>query len=1235
MLSSPRAGIAAAAATAALVLGAIAPASASTGSDEPAVPDESAAPAETTVTLITGDVVRVRAIAGRETVDVDTVSGDPTSYETAEIGGDLYVIPDAADPYLTSGALDMALFNVSELIESGYDDATSGGIPVIAQYDTRLRAKPVTPKGAEKKLTLASIGGAALQTDSEQSEEFWTSLTAAGQTRSASTGAFAGGISKLWLDGQVEATLDVSVPLVGAREAWAAGYDGTGATVVVLDSGIDAAHPDVAEALVASQSFVPGESVKDVNGHGTHVAATVVGSGAASGGTHVGVAPGADLVVGKVLADSGYGQDSWIIAGMEWAAAEVDADVVSMSLGDSDRTSEDNPLSQSLNQLSEQYDTLFVVAAGNEGAAGTVTAPGTAQAALTIAATDDRDVIAPFSSRGPRGLDDGLKPDMAAPGVNIMAARSQYTSGSGLLRSLSGTSMATPHVAGAAAILAAQHPDWSATRLKDALMSSTVELDYTAYEVGTGRLDIPATLDGIDATGSVYFGKVLWQAEDPSEPVTRTVTYRNDTAADLELTLAASTEGPAGAVDLVDLSADTLTVPAGGEASVDATASFADAPASGHYLGEIVATDGEGNVVARTTTGLTREDERYDLDVKVIGTDGRPADVVVSMYQYGTTNLVQAGTDESGAVATRRVAPGVWAAFTQIRMGSDDGTDRVYVLTQPHVEITDRDVELVLDARDATLLSLETPRESELFNQRVEWFHDAGLNTSLTTYTASYPVGPGSEVWVNTVDAVGGGEFDLTARWTATAPVLDIAAQVPGQDALVLDPLYQASTARVDGAFDLEVVEAGTGTPAEIAAVDAAGKALLVRHDPNANVLAAIQRHSAAAAAGAKLVIVENSGPGTLYGSAGGTVVPTVSVSKADGAQLRAAGAGVRVTGKGTAFPKYSYDIGHTWQGAIPADLSVSPQTGDLATITDRLADATPRAAYLTRYDCPAYLLRCFGFGQNMMSGSAHTSYVSAAQEGIGTRWIAEAVIPGLGWYQNSDLFSHRAGEKDALDWFGVTAPRQGTNYVLSYNRGVQVRLNMPIASSAEGLTGVVGGVTRQARLYDGAGTLLRQVNSPAINVNLPAVSGMQEYRYELDAAGGPATWNGTTKSTSAWTFHMDQSVNGDMPFIALDYDVPTDLAGAVKANGQLALGVRATHEETALNTGAITGLTLEVSFDEGTTWSTAKTTRAGDLWSTKVAVPKGATSLSLRTSAEDAVGNAVTQEIISAAAIG
>ena len=161
---------------------------------------------------------------------------------------------------------------------------------------------------------------------------------------------------------------------------------------------------------------------------------------------------------------------------MEWAVAQH-ADVVSMSLG-GDTGDGTDPLEQAVDDLSASSPTLFVIAAGNNGdRPGTVTSPGAAYAALTVGAVDSTDTMAFFSSRGPR-LDGTVKPEVVAPGVDIVAARAAGTSlgtpVDDFYTTLSGTSMATPHVAAVAAILKQEHPGWDGERLKAAIVGSTV-----------------------------------------------------------------------------------------------------------------------------------------------------------------------------------------------------------------------------------------------------------------------------------------------------------------------------------------------------------------------------------------------------------------------------------------------------------------------------------------------------------------------------------------------------------------------------------------------------------------------------------------------------------------------------------------------------------------------------------------------------------------------------------------
>ena len=348
----------------------------------------------------------------------------------------------------------------------------------------------------------------------------------------------------MWLDGKRRTTLDRSAAQIGAPAAWDAGFTGTGVTVAVLDSGVDQTHPDLARREIAEQDFSAAPDNVDRAGHGTHVASIVAGNGA----KYRGVADGVSILDGKVLDDSGYGTDSGIIAGMEWAARQG-ADIANMSLGAPD-TPEIDPVEQAVESLSARYGILFVVAAGNSGAGGTIGSPGSAPSALTVGAVDRENGLADFSSRGPVGGDGPIKPDVTAPGVDIVAARhAEGTFGDPAedgYTAASGTSMAAPHVAGAAALLAQRHPDWTGAQRRSTLTGSAAPTPgLNAFDQGAGRIDVTRAPDQtvVSEPVTVSFGTLAWPRDD-DVPVDKDITYRNLGATDVTLTLAVETSAP-------------------------------------------------------------------------------------------------------------------------------------------------------------------------------------------------------------------------------------------------------------------------------------------------------------------------------------------------------------------------------------------------------------------------------------------------------------------------------------------------------------------------------------------------------------------------------------------------------------------------------------------------------------------------------------------------------------------
>jgi serine protease AprX len=329
-------------------------------------------------------------------------------------------------------------------------------------------------------------------------------------------------VDHIWLDRKFQVYLDQSVKIIKDPAEWAriessfgGNINGSGVKIAILDTGIDSTHPDFSfpngtSKIVGAISFT-GESTADGFGHGTHVASIAAGTGAASAGQYVGVAPGAALLNVKVLNNQGEGFESWIISGIQWAA-DSDANILSMSFGGSVGSDGIDPLSTVINWATEQ-GVISVAAAGNSGSdMYSITSPGVAELAITVGASSKGDVVASFSSRGPTN-DRRIKPDVLAPGVDIVAARASGTSMSTPISyyytKASGTSMATPHVAGAAALLLDAHPSWNPPEVKMALTNYAEDIGGNVFEQGSGRINIcKAAEASLVGNSSISFGRV-------------------------------------------------------------------------------------------------------------------------------------------------------------------------------------------------------------------------------------------------------------------------------------------------------------------------------------------------------------------------------------------------------------------------------------------------------------------------------------------------------------------------------------------------------------------------------------------------------------------------------------------------------------------------------------------------------------------------------------------------------
>jgi Subtilase family len=590
----------------------------------------------------------------------------------------------------------------------------------------------------------------------------------------------------------------------------------------VLDTGIDTTHPDLRGGkVVAEANFSEADSASDHYGHGTHVASILAGTGARSGGQRKGVAFEASLLNGKVLDDFGFGSESGIIAGMEWAASQR-ARVVNMSLGGWPTDGTD-PMSQAVTRLTNRYRTLFVVAAGNSGPGDqTVETPGVATAALTVGAVDAQDQLADFSSRGPRYGDYAMKPDITAPGVDIVAARAAGTAlGEPVgqwYTTASGTSMATPHVAGAAAIMAQRWPSWTPGRIKAVLMGTAdPNPGLSVYAQGGGRLDIGHAIGQrlIARRANLDFGWFRYP-QTGIEPVTKPLLLQNlgaaATAVDLRVELEAEDGSPAPA-GMVAVTPSRLTLAAGASATAQVTVDV-PAGAPGLYSGAVVATPATGPAI-RTPLGFYKEPERYDLTLKAIGRDGQPA----SLADAGVMN-VDSGelfadflVFDEDATLTIRAAPGNYHIMGFVT-GADFGS--VSMVGDPEVRVTGATT-YTLDARRAEPVKLgihgvaTDPSTADIGWTRLDAAGTYGLASS---YSVDSELASGGLFAEPTDEPPRVGQFEVELRTrlipagagsAATTPtlwdLLHYGGVVPDPPSYVLSAAERARLARIDGHY--------------------------------------------------------------------------------------------------------------------------------------------------------------------------------------------------------------------------------------------------------------------------------------------------------------------------------------------------------------------------------------------------------------------------------------------------
>ncbi|WP_459739878.1 S8 family peptidase [Streptomyces sp. E-15] len=1219
----------------------------------------------TTVRLVTGDQVTVTSLpGGRRTASVRPGPGrERIPFETFEEDDkSLTVLPRDAEALVSAGALDRRLFDVTGLISQGYDEAHTSALPLIVSAEPSGAGARVTAEAAQAAAATAdrlvaldapgspsrdlpSIHARSVRVDARRLGTFWKTLNpgGGGTARAAVT-------PRVSLDGRMRAVLDRGTAQINAPTAWKAGDEGQGVKVAVLDTGVDANHPDLAGRIAEAEDFSHSSNTGDHFGHGTHVASIVGGSGAASGGTRRGVAPRADLLIGKVLGDDGYGTESAVIDGMEWATREH-ARVVNMSLGSGSPSDGTDPISQAVDSLTASSGALFVVAAGNEGETGpsSVSSPGAADAALTVGAVDRDDSLAPFSSRGPRPGDGAVKPDVTAPGVGIVAARASGTTLGDPVDAhyiaLSGTSMATPHVAGAAALLAQRHPDWDARQLKDALISTAHTVPGTqATEQGGGRVDVAAALGPVTASGSLALAPLRTDGSGGRQRAA-TVRYTNsgDRALTLSLSLGLATESGRALPDgVVGLGSGTVHLAAGATVEVPLSTDARHA-VRGAYHGYLTAKSADGAVVAHTTVSLAVHAPLHRLTVLYRGRDGK-VDPDSLPTIWGPDGFVDYA-DRQAHVAL--VEEGTYYVGSNFRDETDHGGEAGTVVA-PEVRVTgDRTV--TLNAAEATEVHIRTPRPAEqhgiLSTTVYRRIDGRGLIQGVMYFDDV------ERLYVTPTSQVTDGAFEFSSRWQLVAPQLR--ADVSGGSGEFV-PYYGAdSPVFPDRGTKLTAVDAGVASAPDFRR--ARGKLAVVRFDFSVTERD-LARSAAKAGAGALLMVWprEQGSAWTRWQPTGDrSALPSMRASWKDGAALlaRVGKGATTVTFSGTVRSPYLYDVMQVSKGFVPRRV--------VHTVSER-ESAVVRSTYTRTGDSLWASEQRFGW--RPYQGTAwnqYSRYVPVGRErveyvtGGDTLWnhvvhhdvVDVPDLPLTAGMRNAPR-AYRSGEHTTERWFAApvrpSVPRGWTQP--SVRHGDTLSVYVPEFTDSDAghwsFAEKAGFGTGRAATADDVARAVLYRNEERIAVSddgawgdFEVAPGPARFRLDLTTARVSDDWRLGVGTQTSWTFRSDTTADAvPLSLLQLDYAVPVDAQGAVSRARAHALDLTVRAQDGMAAPRGVR-LKAEASYDDGKTWTTARTTRRGDgrRFTATVERPsnvRGDAYVTLRVTATDSAGDSVRQTV-------
>ncbi|MGY4765553.1 S8 family serine peptidase [Kribbella sp. CWNU-51] len=1181
------------------------------------------------VTLVTGDVVRLdtRSDGSQQARVVAAAPGRGGGAHSYLRDGDVYVEPLSAFDLLATGKLDRRLFDVSALVRQGYGDADRTTLPLIVTYRTGAGLGPkAAPAGVQVHATFASAKAQAVT-----------------QSKNAGTGFLAEvakrpDVQKVWLDGRTRAvgTEHTAVTASAPTPKVKGSYDGTGSTIAVLDTGIDSSHPDFAGRIDQTRDFTGGNDPTDRFGNGTHAASIAAGSGAASDGQYAGAAPGAHLAVGKVIDDSGAGYESWAIAGLQWAATSG-ADIVDVNVAGAVTRGED-PLTKAVDTLSRGSDALFVVPAGAKGRAapGTseVTAPAAAADALTVGGTDRQGEWWDEARHGVQADRGAIKPEVAAPAVNVVGA---YPGGGYAIGT--GTEPAAAYAAGAAAVLHQEHPDWLPGQLKATLASTATPVDRgDTFTVGGGAVDLArATTQQVTVDqGVVSFGHITRPYRADQLQQQRTLTYRNRYKAPVTLDLATDVAG-------TTVRPSTVTIAPGATADVTLALDATTLDAA-DYTGRVTAT-GPGVAIA-TAVGFVKQDDTVEVTLRILDRHGNPAsgNVRVAPYapddddRYYPDDLLFSPDQKEWTV---RVPEGDYNVFGVVLTPDASGTgfEETSIVGLPKLSARAPNFTVTLDARTARPMTLTTPKPSVPHNLTVRWSRGEPGSPDATydDWWADLTMGSPQRLSMSPTEKVHDAAFSVTSTWDAGVPPLQARSGRRRVDG------WYAGGPLTEGKHRYRLVDADANPKG------VAGAVAVIQQPKDVWVGTLVEQLAAAGAVG---VVIYPAATGYLVEPASGASVVTMTVSRSDGLELRAAAhkpASAWIELTETPRSPYSYDVSFVENGQVGRDLDYRVRGSDVATVATKIYSSGTGAAeggwILNQHSYQSCHCSSSPVADQVpTTGYIRTQYLTADRDVQAStaweyHWRYTVVRP-------REFPTYRPGQHSTLEFLkapyspGVAGGSEPNSQARTTRQRNNIDFDYAAFTDSAGnwSRGMPGG-SASTTLYAGD-TEIYSEPSTSGNVTVPAES--TRYRLVSDVSNGGGVVGLLSDAHTEWTF-QSATVAGDsevLPLLDVDY---TDVADARSGRSALDLTNSAARgqrvdldltvgHQPGSTAGPVSAMKVLVSSDDGATWQkTVLRTLADGRYQATYTHPRTGDFISLKVLSSDSDGNAVDQTLMHA----